>query len=116
MKRYFKNANLASFFRQLKIYGFERTSDGRKFRGSGRNAFCQFQHPHFKLGGFNELIHVRRQPTKSKSVAILTPQDKYQQFLEKLILDMTIQEPVFQPPQSVEFEPLFILDQSPSWY
>ncbi|KAI0225291.1 Flocculation suppression protein, partial [Massospora cicadina] len=83
MKRHFRNANMASFFRQLKIYGFIRTSDGRKTRGQGLNAWCRFQHIHFNPGNYAGLIHIRRQASRNRAPSsTITSNDYYGQLIE----------------------------------
>ncbi|KAJ9052821.1 stress-responsive transcription factor hsf1 [Entomophthora muscae] len=60
MKQNFKNTTIASFFRQLNLYGFKRTSDGRKFRGRGRDNWCRFYHEHFSPGNTEDLPLIKR--------------------------------------------------------
>ncbi|KAJ9073833.1 hypothetical protein DSO57_1012369 [Entomophthora muscae] len=43
----FKNKDFRSFFRQLALYKFIRTSDGRKTRGKGLDTYCLFHHKFF---------------------------------------------------------------------
>ncbi|KAI0243679.1 stress-responsive transcription factor hsf1 [Massospora cicadina] len=66
MRKHFRNTSIASFFRQLNLYGFKRTSDSRKFRGRGRDSWCRFQHDHFSPGNINDLSLIKRTYTKKK--------------------------------------------------
>ncbi|KAJ9052820.1 Flocculation suppression protein [Entomophthora muscae] len=65
MKQHFKNTSMSSFFRQLNLYSFKRTSDGRKFRGRGQNSWCRFYHMHFSPGNIHDLPLIKRQKPKS---------------------------------------------------
>ncbi|KAJ9049013.1 stress-responsive transcription factor hsf1 [Entomophthora muscae] len=73
MKQNFKNTTIASFFRQLNLYGFKRTSDGRKFRGRGRDNWCRFYHEHFSPGNTEDLPLIKRIYSGKKPTASPTP-------------------------------------------
>ncbi|KAJ9052817.1 hypothetical protein DSO57_1037602 [Entomophthora muscae] len=47
LSKHFKNKDFRSFFRQLALYEFVRTSDGRKTRGMGLDTHCSFAHRFF---------------------------------------------------------------------
>ncbi|KAJ9054589.1 hypothetical protein DSO57_1012655 [Entomophthora muscae] len=55
---HFKHQNTNSFFSPL--YEFKRTSDGRKIRGKGLEAYCSFKHEHFVRGRPQFLCYIRR--------------------------------------------------------
>ncbi|KAJ9084066.1 hypothetical protein DSO57_1028117 [Entomophthora muscae] len=64
IKKHFKHKTITSFFRQLNLYDFERTSDGRKTRGKPGMGQCSFRHKFFTSCSPHNLSQVRRQLTK----------------------------------------------------
>ncbi|KAJ9081300.1 hypothetical protein DSO57_1015970 [Entomophthora muscae] len=62
---HFKHQNTNSFFSPVNssyvlLYEFKRTSDGRKIRGKGLEAYCSFKHEHFVRGRPQFLCYIRR--------------------------------------------------------
>ncbi|KAJ9055282.1 hypothetical protein DSO57_1005388 [Entomophthora muscae] len=54
-----------SFFRQLNLYGFTRTYDGRKSRGKGLDMHCSFYHANFTQLGDIDMTLIRRGKKKA---------------------------------------------------
>ncbi|KAI0217087.1 hypothetical protein L0F63_003769 [Massospora cicadina] len=67
IKNHFKHKTITSFFRQLNLYDFQRTSDGRKTRGKPGMGHCTFRHRYFTLSSPQNLCRVRRQSKKKPS-------------------------------------------------
>ncbi|KXN71796.1 winged helix DNA-binding domain-containing protein [Conidiobolus coronatus NRRL 28638] len=72
----FNNSSVTSFIRQLNLYGFKRTSDGRKLRGTAPNNFSSFAHQNFVQGQPHLIAKIKRQPRASKrGVFLLYPNE-----------------------------------------
>ncbi|KXN65133.1 winged helix DNA-binding domain-containing protein [Conidiobolus coronatus NRRL 28638] len=69
MKTQFNNTTLLSFFRQVQLYGFKRTVDGRKTRYQMRTNNAYFQHPDFKRGRPDLLLNINRIKRKRKPIS-----------------------------------------------
>ncbi|KAJ9085005.1 hypothetical protein DSO57_1018439 [Entomophthora muscae] len=105
MKLHFKNANIGSFFRQLNLYGFKRSSDGRKFRGRGRDNWCHFQHPYLLLSDPTALAKIQRYGPK------ISPTINPPHIQNHLLDSYTIESFVYS-----EEKKLMLLDYSPPAY
>ncbi|KAJ9061798.1 hypothetical protein DSO57_1017040 [Entomophthora muscae] len=65
--RHFRNASAKSFYRQLQIYGFKRTSDRRRTRRTTQTYDASFHHNHFNPNRPDELVLIRRETLKPSS-------------------------------------------------
>ncbi|KAJ9055287.1 hypothetical protein DSO57_1005402 [Entomophthora muscae] len=72
LQKHFKNKTANSFFRQLKLYGFKRTYDGRKSRGKGLDMHSSFHHDKFTKHVPLDLSLIRRCKSKSNYVPVVT--------------------------------------------
>ncbi|KAJ2719513.1 hypothetical protein GGI07_005178 [Coemansia sp. Benny D115] len=63
VSKYFKTSDFKSFTRQLHLYGFSRSTDGRKDKTLGGR--CKFFHRHFRRNN-PELLHMITRVSKPK--------------------------------------------------
>ncbi|KAK9760786.1 hypothetical protein K7432_014830, partial [Basidiobolus ranarum] len=60
LPQYYETSKLASFTRQLNIYGFERVSDRRRTKQSAATSSIVYSHQHFKRDQPNSLHLIQR--------------------------------------------------------
>ncbi|KAJ9061799.1 hypothetical protein DSO57_1017041 [Entomophthora muscae] len=61
---HFHSSSIQSFYRQLQLYGFKRTSDQRKTRHTSGLKTTGFRHPNFRPNFPEGLLFIRRESLK----------------------------------------------------